>query len=193
MSNFSHEQEKIIHLITNGHNVYVGGIGGCGKTFVANYILHTFKENKNCACVCTTGIAFTLYKEFCAQTIHSFSGIGQCRQSKEALLKNVLSNQDCVRRWKETEVLIVDEVSMLSQRTFEIIHYIAKMFGIQVLYLVGSRLLHLEISYNFLLCTIIWTEETMHFRVHYGRLFFPTKLYLNVTFEVGKMRNCEIL
>ena len=29
-------------------------------------------------------------------------------------------------RWKETEVLIVDEVSMLSQRTFEIIHYIAQ-------------------------------------------------------------------
>ena len=81
-----------------------------------------------------------LYEEFCAQTIHSFSGIGQCRQSKEALLKNVLSNQDCVRRWKETEVLIVDEVSMLSQREplrlFATVH---KMFGIQVLYLVGSR------------------------------------------------------
>jgi hypothetical protein len=84
------------------------------------------RENRKFACTCTTGIACTLYGEFGAQTIHSFAGIGQCRGSKEGLLKNVLSNEECVNRWRETEVLFVDEVSMLSQRTFEIVNYIAQ-------------------------------------------------------------------
>lgn len=78
------------------------------------------------ACACTTGIAFTQYQGFCAQTIHSFSGIGQCLGSKEGLLRNASSNEECVKRWKETVVLFIDEVSMLSQRTFEIINYIGQ-------------------------------------------------------------------
>ena len=42
------------------------------------------------------------------------------------LLRNVLANNECVRRWRETEVLFIDEISMLSQRILEIIDYVAQ-------------------------------------------------------------------
>lgn len=38
----------------------------------------------------------------------------------------MIANQDCTERWRDTEVLFIDEISMLSKRTFEIIHYIAQ-------------------------------------------------------------------
>ena len=50
------------------------------------------------ACSRTTGIACILYGRIPAQTIHSFAGLGQCRGTKEHLLRNVLSNEDCVER-----------------------------------------------------------------------------------------------
>ena len=122
----SEDQKAIIDLATNGHNVYFGGNSGCGKTYVAKYIINILQgRNMKYACTCTTGIACTLYEEECpAQTIHSFTGIGICRGSKEELLRNILSYEECVKRLRETEVLLIDEISMLSKRTFEIIQYV---------------------------------------------------------------------
>ena len=43
ISQLTQEQQTIINLVTNGHNVYVGGIGGCGNTFVCDHILQLQK------------------------------------------------------------------------------------------------------------------------------------------------------
>ena len=65
-----------------------------------------------------------LYEDCTAQTLHAFAGIGQCRGTKEHLLKNVLTNEECVKRWIDTEVLLVDEISMLSMKVFDTIQYV---------------------------------------------------------------------
>ena len=98
-SGLSDEQKFIVDLVNNGHNVYFGGIAGCGKTFVARNIVKVLSQKKvKFACTCTTGIACTLYTECAAGTIHSFAGLGQCRDTKEELLRNVLNNAECVAR-----------------------------------------------------------------------------------------------
>ena len=48
------------------------------------------QKNVKFACTCTTGVSCTLYKEC--------TGIGQCRGTKEHLLKNILTNEECVKR-----------------------------------------------------------------------------------------------
>ena len=77
-------------------------------------------------CTCTTGIACALYEECSAQTIHSFAGIGLCRGPKEEILRNIMSHEECVKRLRETYVLLIDKISMLSKRTFEIIQYVSQ-------------------------------------------------------------------
>ena len=75
----------LVDLVSYGHNVYYGGIGGCGKTYVAkNFIEILKRKNVNFA-------SCPLYDESNAQTIHAFSGIGQCRGTRERLLKNILT------------------------------------------------------------------------------------------------------
>ena len=44
----------------------------------------------------------------------------------QVILEKVLRSDRVVKRWRDTEILIIDEVSMLSLRTFEIIHFIAQ-------------------------------------------------------------------
>lgn len=99
ISGLSDEQKFIVDLVNNGHNVYFGGIAGCGKTSVARNIVKGLSQKKvKFACTYTTGIAYTLYRECAAGTILSFAGVGQCRGTKEELLRNVLNNSECVDR-----------------------------------------------------------------------------------------------
>ena len=103
------------------------GMGGCGKTFVGKKIIKILKKkNVKFACTCTTGVSCTLYEDCTAQTLHAFAGIGQCRGMKEHLLKNVLTNKECVKRWIDTEVLLVDEISKLSMKVFDTIQYVSQ-------------------------------------------------------------------
>jgi len=44
----------------------------------------------------------------------------------QVILEKVLRSERVVKRWRDTEILIIDEVSMLSLRTSEIIHFIAQ-------------------------------------------------------------------
>lgn len=44
----------------------------------------------------------------------------------QVILEKVLRSEKLVKRWRDTEMLIIDEVSMLSLRTFETIHFIAQ-------------------------------------------------------------------
>ena len=46
--------------------------------------------------------------------------------SIQVILGKVLRNEKLVKRWLDTEILIIDEISMLSLRTFEIIHFAAE-------------------------------------------------------------------
>ena len=95
VSSLSAQQQTILDVVSNGHNLYFGGIAGCGKTFVASRILQNLSRKEiSFACTCTTEIACTLYKNCPARTIHSFAGIGQCRGTNEELLTNVLANSE---------------------------------------------------------------------------------------------------
>ena len=44
----------------------------------------------------------------------------------QVILKKVQGSDRVVKRWRDTEILIIDKVSMLSLRTFEKIHFIAQ-------------------------------------------------------------------
>ncbi len=48
------------------------------------------------------------------------------RESKEALLNRIQRVATNVKRWKDTRVLIIDEVSMLSAELFDKLDYIAR-------------------------------------------------------------------
>lgn len=61
-----------------------------------------------------TGIACkSLPPRLKAVTLHSFAGIKEVRGSAEFLLNRVRANDDALMRWQQTDLLIVDEVSML--------------------------------------------------------------------------------
>lgn len=112
------EGSKIIKLFNEGKNILMLGSAGSGKSTILNKI--KFLSSKNIAVTSTTGISAFNIK---GCTIHSFSGIGTGEDPLEKLLYRIDkgSSGQVIRN---LDVLIIDEISMLSAELFEKLNYI---------------------------------------------------------------------
>ena len=119
-------QKIIFNKYLNKENIFISGPGGSGKSYIIKYIYnHAEKNNKKIKVCALTGCAAILLK--CkATTIHSFSGIGIANKSIEEITKNVIENKQKYKNWKNLELLIIDEVSMLSLKIFLVLDNICK-------------------------------------------------------------------
>ncbi|CAB4036725.1 ATP-dependent DNA helicase PIF1 [Paramuricea clavata] len=71
--NLNVKQRQVLDLAMNGHNVFIGGAGGTGKTFTVKKLVELLSVTKNASVTCTTGMACGLYDN--AITLHSFVGL----------------------------------------------------------------------------------------------------------------------
>ncbi len=119
-------QQDALDLLKMGHNIYLTGAAGSGKTYLLNKYIGFLKSKKvGVGITASTGIAATHMN---GRTIHSWSGIG----IKDALTKEDLSKLLAKRYLRKTfagaKVLIIDEISMLHSFRLDMIDRICKAF-----------------------------------------------------------------
>ena len=109
--NLSLEQQLAFDEFNSGNSIFITGPGGSGKTELIRQI---FKSTKRRIQVCAlTGCAAILL-ECKAKTIHSWAGIGIANGTVEEVVAKCTSNRFKMSQWTKTDVLIIDEVSMMS-------------------------------------------------------------------------------
>jgi len=119
-------QEEALNVMKMGYNVFLTGPPGSGKTFLLNKYIDYLKENnKSVAVTASTGIAATHMN---GTTLHSWSGLG----IKETLTKNdikkLMKKPYLRKHYKNTKVLIIDEVSMLTAAQFDAVDSASRQF-----------------------------------------------------------------
>jgi len=126
INNLSPEQKYALYKFNRGENLFITGPGGTGKTFLIRHLINSAKENKKNVQVCAlTGCASVLLN--CgARTIHSWSGIKLARGDTSKIIESVLRSNRILKNWRSTKILIVDEVSMMSKKIFNILNEIGK-------------------------------------------------------------------
>ena len=117
--NLSESQKDAFKLFKEDKNIVILGSAGCGKSYLIKmmeeYIKTNKKESKIYICS-TTGIsAFNIG----GMTIHSFTGIGTGELEIDALIRKVNRKKKYRDRIISTDILVIDEVSMLSAELFE--------------------------------------------------------------------------
>ena len=121
-------------------NVAIFGQAGTGKTFTIKTIVEKLKnEEKNVSLTCYTGIACLNYIGLTPMTLHKFAGLEDGRHSKEKLVHLLTTDEHFEKTLMgipSTDILIIDEVSMVSKRIFETVKYVcrklkdpSKLFG----------------------------------------------------------------
>lgn len=124
--NYSEEQIKVFNCYNNRDNIFVTGPGGTGKTALIKYIRKdAYNKGYNIQVCALTGCAAVLL-ECKAKTIHSWSGIGLGNGTIDQILSKIMKNKYVKLNWREIDILIIDEVSMMSQKLFELLDAIGK-------------------------------------------------------------------
>jgi ATP-dependent DNA helicase PIF1 len=138
---FSPEQQIVFDAYLTGKNVFVTGPGGTGKSHLIRAIYKDAVAMGKCIQVCAlTGCAAILLN--CnAKTVHSWAKIGLGNGSPDAILQKIQKFKK-TKPWVSTNLLIVDEVSMMSMKIFELLDYLGQKIrkssrpfgGIQVIF-----------------------------------------------------------
>jgi ATP-dependent DNA helicase PIF1 len=138
------EQRYAFAKFKEGHNLFITGPGGTGKTRLIQYLVDYMKMSNGGGFAPfetrTTSTASGIAHQVCAltgcaavllncgaKTIHSWSGIRLGKGPKEDIVRRVIKNRFAIKSWRESNVLIVDEISMMSAKMFELLDEIGRL------------------------------------------------------------------
>lgn len=127
----SEQLQDILKAIDNGENILLHGPGGTGKTYTLRKIaVHVSRQNRKIACTATTGVAAiglnNSEHSLSATTLHSWAGVKLARDVSKKLHALVENDSRAKKRWLSTDVLILDEVSMLGADLIDKLDYIGR-------------------------------------------------------------------
>jgi ATP-dependent DNA helicase PIF1 len=159
------DYDKIKEYIELGHNIFITGPGGVGKSFYINKLKEEYKDE--IALTSTTGVSSHNLK---AMTIHSFTGIGIFKNSDKvdsivSKLKKYKMYETVKTRVRKFSIIVIDEVSMLGKAFLEIINDMLQLLrgndrlfgGLQVIF-TGDFLQLPPINDDFCFTSNIWKK-----------------------------------
>lgn len=134
------KQQLVFDSVINGNNVFLTGPGGTGKTALIKEIYNKIHSSKNIQLTAMTGVAAIQLHET-AKTLHSWAGIGIGDQSVNTYILKIRRSNALLDKWKKIQILVIDEVSMLSDELFNKLEELARVIkqstkpfgGIQIL------------------------------------------------------------
>ncbi len=117
-------QSQALDILKMGKNVFISGPAGSGKTYVINeYVKYLREHAVEVAVTASTGIAAT---HIGGMTIHSWSGLGIRDTLTDYDIDDLMERQYLYKRFHKTQVLIIDEVSMLHNYRLDLIDWICR-------------------------------------------------------------------
>lgn len=112
-------QDQALNILKTGASVFLTGEPGSGKSHTIKlYIDYLIENHVNPSVTASTGIAAT---HIGGMTIHSWSGLGIKSDLSIYDLESMLEKEYIVKRINKAKVLIIDEISMLSAKTLDMI------------------------------------------------------------------------
>ena len=128
MNILNEKQDEAFKAMINGKNIFITGPGGSGKSHVINLFVDYYKNNienleNKLYVTSSTGLSSLLINGI---TINQYAGIGTGEKDVDYYVKSIQKKKPVRERWKNTDVLIIDEISMINSKLFEKLDIIAQ-------------------------------------------------------------------
>lgn len=109
---FSDSQKQAYDVLMHGiDNVFITGDAGTGKSYLIN--AYCREKNKTVYRLASTGMAAMIVN---GRTFHSFFGLGICEGDEDVIVKKAVKARRVKYLVKKAEVIVVDEISMLTPK-----------------------------------------------------------------------------
>lgn len=120
-------QRAAYEAVVKGENVFITGPGGTGKSFLMNCLYDTLprQTGRTVALTALTGCAALLLHPK-AKTLHSWAGVGLARDCVPILVKNIKKSRRAALRWLQADILVIDEISMMTPEFLEKLDEVGK-------------------------------------------------------------------
>ena len=121
------DQKEVLQVVERGHNVFITGQAGSGKSFLLKEIFRSLvRRGIRCAIICSSGIGGTVYDELGMKvgTVHAYYGFQTADLPWTLGVERVTSHNLVRERIKGVECIVWDEASMSSRRIFELVNYV---------------------------------------------------------------------
>lgn len=117
INNLNKEQKQSLKLLLHSkHNVFLSGEAGTGKSYVIKMLREIKKlQNEQIPMVASTGVASVLVN---GVTFNSYFGLGIMTGGSKETIAKALTIRTVVERLIYTEIVIIDEISMISNEVF---------------------------------------------------------------------------
>lgn len=157
-------QMSALRAVQEGHNIFITGSPGTGKSFILKHIIANLKSKKiRYAVTSSTGCSAVLIN---GQTIHSYLYMGIGNQSNEKILDKLKKNKKKLDELTKLQILIIDEISMIDNHTLEKISTLFQMIrqnydrpfgGIQIIF-VGDFCQLAPVNGNYCFKSTVWDD-----------------------------------
>lgn len=137
------EQSRAFDLYTRGENFFVTGPGGTGKTQLIRSIYKDATDAGKKIQVCAMTGCAALLLDCSAKTVHSWAGIGLGNGDIGTISSRIAMDKWKRKPWRATDILVIDEISMMSSRMFDLLDQVGRVVrkrydepfgGIQVIF-----------------------------------------------------------
>lgn len=118
---WTQDQSSALKVLEGLNNVFLTGGAGTGKsTVIRDYI----RKPGGIAVLASTGTAAILLG---GRTVHSFFGLGIMEGGAEAVVERALKHRGIVQRLRKTNVVLMDEISMIGGTELEVAERVARL------------------------------------------------------------------
>jgi ATP-dependent DNA helicase PIF1 len=116
MDDLSDEQQAVMEDLYAGKSMLITGAAGTGKSHLMRHMTDSLNRRGILYGVCgSTGVSAV---NVGGTTIHSWAGIGYGEGHVSTLVQNIRNNKNAFRRITKSDVLCLDEISMISGELF---------------------------------------------------------------------------
>lgn len=120
------EQNYVLQLAKQGKSIFFTGSAGTGKSVLLKNIIKALRDQNELGRVAVTASTGFAACAINGVTLHSFAGIGLGKGSAQDLAKKIRKNRKAKRNWLDTDVLVIDEISMIDGELFLKLDYIGR-------------------------------------------------------------------